>query len=61
MSNQIEPECISCNDVNDTCGYSSAKFSAGNSSYFILECYGPSIPYSTLYSTTTGKIGKNFS
>ncbi|CAF3436510.1 unnamed protein product [Rotaria socialis] len=52
MTDQIDSKCLSCDDANETCGYANAKFSRGNGSYYILECYGPSIPYSTLYSGT---------
>lgn len=59
MEDEVGPECISCQDVNDTCEYANAKFSRGNGSYYVLECYGPSVPYSVLYSGTE-KLGKEF-
>ncbi|CAM4778334.1 unnamed protein product [Rotaria magnacalcarata] len=40
-------ECLSC---NESCGYANAQFSLHNGSYYILECFGPSIPYSTLFN-----------
>lgn len=52
MNDKLEAECISCQQGNDSCGYANAKFSFGKGSYYILECYGPSIPSSTLYSQT---------
>jgi hypothetical protein len=42
-----EIECLTC---NESCGYVNAQFSLGNGSYYILECFGPSIPYSTLHN-----------
>jgi hypothetical protein len=47
-------ECLSC---NQSCGYANAKFSLGNGSYYILECFGPAIPYARLYDRT-GELGK---
>ncbi|CAF1150393.1 unnamed protein product [Adineta steineri] len=47
--NNTDIECLSC---NDSCGYANAQFSLGKGSYHILECFGPSIPYSTLYNQT---------
>ncbi|CAF1140381.1 unnamed protein product, partial [Didymodactylos carnosus] len=47
MQEYVEPECLSCYDEN--CSYSGAQFSKNNGSYFILECFGPDIPYSRLY------------
>ncbi|UJR20892.1 hypothetical protein I4U23_024001 [Adineta vaga] len=44
-----EIECLSC---NESCGYVNAQFSSGKGSYYILECLGPSIPYSALYNRT---------
>jgi hypothetical protein len=56
---ELDIECISCQDKNDSCGYAYAQFSRRNGSYYILECYGPSIPYSMLYKQTE-KLGKSF-
>ncbi|CAF1283981.1 unnamed protein product [Adineta ricciae] len=42
-----EIECLSC---NESCGYINAQFSLGKGNYYILECLGPSIPYSVLYN-----------
>ncbi|CAF1161992.1 unnamed protein product [Rotaria sp. Silwood1] len=53
---QIDAECLSCHNDNESCGYANAKFSRGNGSYYILECYGPKIPYSTLYNRTNKLI-----
>jgi len=50
-------ECLSC---NESCGYANAQFSLGNGSYYILECVGPSIPYSTLHNQIE-KLGKKIS
>jgi hypothetical protein len=52
--NITDIECLSC---NESCGYTSAQFSIGNGDYYILECFGPSIPYSILYNRTR-KLGK---
>ncbi|CAF2409910.1 unnamed protein product [Rotaria sp. Silwood2] len=46
-NSKSEIECLSC---NESCGYANAQFSLGNGAYYILECLGPSIPYSTLYN-----------
>ena len=45
-------ECLSCRDENETCAFANAQFSPGKGSYYILECNGPSIPYSTLHNRT---------
>ncbi len=47
-------ECLSC---NQSCGYAHAQFSLGDGNYYILECFGPAIPYSTLHNRTE-KLGK---
>jgi len=52
--NISEIECLSC---NESCGYASAQFSLGNGNYYILECFGPSIPFSTLHNRIE-KLGK---
>ncbi|CAF0954267.1 unnamed protein product [Adineta steineri] len=52
MNTKLDAECISCHDGNESCGYANAQFSHGKGSYYILECYGPSIPFSTLYNRT---------
>ena len=49
-------ECLSC---NESCGYVNAQFSFGNSSYYIMECFGPSIPYSILYNEVKKLSKKN--
>ncbi|CAF1087184.1 unnamed protein product [Rotaria sordida] len=46
-NSKSEIECLS---YNESCGYVNAQFSLGNGTYYILECFGPSIPYSTLYN-----------
>ncbi|UJR28644.1 hypothetical protein I4U23_009876 [Adineta vaga] len=63
MNDKVDLDCISCNDENQTCGYANAQFSSGNGSYYVLECYGPSIPYSTLHNRTDkiGLINENLS
>jgi hypothetical protein len=45
--------CLSC---NESCDYASAQFSIGKGNYYILECFGSSIPYSILYNRTK-KLG----
>lgn len=50
MDEKLDVECLSCHDGNESCGYANAKFSRGKGSFYILECYGPSIPYSILYN-----------
>jgi len=45
--------CLSC---NESCDYASAQFSLGKGNYYILECFGSSIPYSILYNQTK-KLG----
>lgn len=52
MNDKVEAECISCQQGNDSCGFANAKFSTGKGSYYVLECYGPTIPFSTLYNQT---------
>ncbi|CAF1639034.1 unnamed protein product [Adineta ricciae] len=58
---QANADCISCNIANHSCGYANAQFSPGKGSYYILECYGPSVPYSTLHNLTDqiGLINEN--
>lgn len=50
-------ECLSCQNDNDSCGFAHAKFSLGRGSFYVLECYGPSIPFATLHDRTS-KLGK---
>lgn len=57
MDDKLEAECLSCQQGNDSCEYANAKFSSGKGSYYILECYGSTIPFSTLYSQTE-KLGR---
>ncbi|CAF0987125.1 unnamed protein product [Rotaria sp. Silwood1] len=47
LNSKSEIECLSC---NESCGYANAQFSLSNGTYYILQCFGPSIPYSTLYN-----------
>ncbi len=57
MNDILDADCLSCQSGNESCGYANAQFSPGKGSYYILECYGPSIPYAILYSRTE-KLGK---
>jgi hypothetical protein len=57
INDKLDADCLSCDDANETCGYASAQFSHGKGNYYILECFGPSIPYSTLHNRTD-KLGK---
>jgi hypothetical protein len=57
MNDKLDVDCLSCHDGNESCGYANAQFSPGKGSYYILECYGPSIPYSMLYNRNE-KLGK---
>ena len=47
-------ECLSC---NQSCAYASAKFSLGDGKYYILQCFGPNIPYAKLFNQTN-ELGK---
>ena len=57
MNDKLDVECLSCQVGNQTCEYANAKFSRGKGTYYILECFGLSVPYSTLHSRTE-KLGK---
>ncbi|XP_051556799.1 dipeptidyl aminopeptidase-like protein 6b isoform X1 [Myxocyprinus asiaticus] len=46
--------CLSC-EFN--CGYISGSFSP-DANYFLLNCKGPGVPYSAVYSTTDGQYNK---
>ncbi|XDV26985.1 hypothetical protein PO909_030590, partial [Leuciscus waleckii] len=44
-------QCLSC---QSTCGYISGSFSP-DANYFLLNCKGPVVPYTAVYSTRDGK------
>lgn len=52
-------KCLTCNvtslNTNTACLYNTAVFS-GDSSYYVLNCEGPGVPETSLYSIDDGKI-----
>ncbi|XP_077470428.1 dipeptidyl peptidase 4-like [Stigmatopora argus] len=51
---QGEVKCLTCNFGGENCQYNSADFSH-NSSFYLMRCGGPGIPYSSLIDNREGK------
>lgn len=53
------PECLSClegDNTTDTCLYNRAHLSP-DFAFFVLECLGPDVPRTYLFSTWSGQVG----
>ncbi|XP_042319885.1 dipeptidyl peptidase 4 [Sceloporus undulatus] len=57
LKNGFPKTCISCNLNKERCQYYSASFST-DARYYILNCYGPGLPYFTLHNSSTDQVSK---
>ncbi|XP_061464623.1 dipeptidyl peptidase 4 [Rhineura floridana] len=55
--NSLAKTCISCILDKERCQYYSASFST-DARYYKLNCYGPGVPYFSLYNSSTDKVLK---
>uniref|UniRef100_A0A674KCX4 Fibroblast activation protein alpha n=1 Tax=Terrapene triunguis TaxID=2587831 RepID=A0A674KCX4_9SAUR len=53
-SNPPRKQCITCNLRKERCQYYTARFSE-NAKYYALVCYGPGIPISTLFDSSSDR------